>query len=822
MISFLIIYVALLAPTADLPKPAAPAENVLRWEVRKTSADDLPASAAAAASAPKPAASTGTGSSVLRTSPPAESRTAPLAAPEDDLSATDFDFLAPAVSAPATPARTGTAPVPAVSGGGTSAAGGLYGIPDSLSDPDDEDILNARPTRPATGGAYGGPSAGTTPASSLLDMPELNDLEPELEPFSPTTIPNALPSAGIPAATPSVIKPAVPAITSPAVTKPTVPAVTAPPASENRKMIASLRELPESTLENVTEISLADFLDRLSPADADVRKGVHAYWEISRHAANYLFWQQHLTFLQELSANSGEAVRLQTAIIAARAAAAESLAALRTETVRLGEIGGFTREIWPADIPHTGAYNTRYDEIAEQDGGSPELALRNRIVGLRYEQWMASAAAYRAAENVFQELRGRKVILTETHLGELLQAAESVRRQRERMFTALIQYNIDVLDYVLEVSGKRGGSLAPLLVVGSAKTGTPTPAEPRYAVPETGGALPAPKLQEKPSVTEAAPPTVSDYGYGNFGDEDESTEDIFSPSGISPGFLEYDTDDDVFLPSTPEAPTPGSDFQPVGGRSGSTGTLTSPPPNAGSRRSDEKSVFRTVAYSRTENTEVSLEKVLKRVYVSERETAAKYYWSYAVLQAQRLVLAHQLRLLAEQRPANDFRFTEAVQALTAEEKSYEAESCRIMIGLSRLGALNSDEIASFPTFTTLPNSGVTQLPLDEFPPGSPRHDRAVHLARHLEFCVGLLSEADKDMDTLLPFIGPASDEFPVPESVTRDFVTFSAILENARAASASYLRLIYTVNSALVSITFAGNSAEALSPAELAKRLGGA
>ncbi|MDO4551324.1 MAG: hypothetical protein Q4C96_08755 [Planctomycetia bacterium] len=685
-------------------------------------------------------------------------------------------------------------------------------------------------------------------------------------------------------------------------------------SSVNKDLVTFFTQVPEEALGDLkTRLTLGEFLERLPADNASVRRGVQAYWEHIQDGANYIFWKKQSEIVQNLAVSTSENQLQNTAAAATKASMEESLAAFRSGTVILGEIGGFPREVFGTDIPHTGKYDTRYEDFVEIGQGTRRLAFLNRMVHLRYEQWNASASAYRAAEYVLQEQKNQKASLK-----EILPSLSVMQQKHEAMFHSLIQYNMAILDYALEVSYKRGKNLAPLLVVQessvqpSAHPSSDVPVNQSdrtsqetfqtdlpqekdilqqnsdFQAPETHTSVPVPSLPETVSEDEHSINNESPL-------QDNSILETDNP-GMIPIY-----DGALPDPVLQETPPPSSEFQPVGGERGSISTLPSAPagndaslsaPNSKSsdgvsfpRPQDSGMIFHndknflrpfpereffnraendfiskiytshalsdrkvsdflfSVSFSRTsdlrtseknvtETMKFSLADVFSQINPSEREMGAKLYWRYSVLQTQRMVLQYQLALLENIRQKllqntqlttegvkiSGLRLTAAAQTLIAQQKSLEADSWQILMTLSRMGIF-PDEITDLPVATTLPNSGTYSLHLDKMPPGSDAHIHALRRARHLDFCVNILHEMEKNMESLLPFTGPSDISSSSIPDQNMDLPSYLLSLENARTAMTVYLRLIYTVNSTLVSCTFTDNAATLLPPGELVKRL---
>ncbi len=870
-------------PTMNYAQPSLPAPGTPRT-VKKEAPKSSPHRVEKPGVTDTPAAAV-PGAGVTRTGTPPAAVAAPGAG------ATRAVTPPAAVTAPGTGAtRTGTAPaVTAPGAGGTrSAAPGAGTVdartPTGLSDYDDlgdDDPLS---------GFSGGLPPMTVPGGA---MPAVDDLDDEILPHGlPAVTDDGLGGPGgvlSPGATrvdtpfgaeaPGGVR--APAFSDERASVPDrLPAADAKtPATKTpeelaaqsavaRELLSRLTAVPASTLENVEQISLEEFLGRISGGDDALRAAVRAYWEAADSAGAYAYWKNQVDFLnKQASGARGVSADMRAAQSAAQTAMNDALATLRANAVRLGEMAGYSREIWPADMPHAGAYNTQYEKMAEQGDGSPRLEMLNRIVDLRWQQWNAAGAAYRAAEYVRQEVAKTGVP------GEILQASWAVEQRREMLFKSLIQYNMDILDYVLAVSGKRGSALAPLLVVAKKPEAASPDTAPAFA-PEGGRETPradsgrpaappesvlAPGSAVRPGAGVVTPPRLPTEN-GTLPADDYLPADEMDDPGFS---------GDMYLmpgagmPPLEETPPHGRSFERIGGETGSDASLPSVAPDpvvpGGRPRSSLKPVLPAegasaktgeIPYTSAKiplsasleslnsgktppGKALSLEDVFRRVSVSQREQAAKDYWRYSVLQAQLVVLNYQADILASlgrdqlQNPTtaadtlSGLRLTAAVETLNAQRLGLEADAFRVLMRLDRAGALAPGQRTALPMAVSRPNTGKYDLRLDTLAPGSAYHDRALQLARHLEFCVALCAEADKKLEDLGQLVPPGADDGLPPTVAQKDFPAFFTALENARTATGNYLRLVYTLNSALVSGTFMNASVAQLPATELSRRLCG-
>ncbi|MDO4571462.1 MAG: hypothetical protein Q4D38_13845, partial [Planctomycetia bacterium] len=350
--------------------------------------------------------------------------------------------------------------------------------------------------------------------------------------------------------------------------------VASPPIpSASRKLLAQLIELPPETLEGVERLTLQQYLSspRFLGNESLLRAGLDYYWKSSKAASDYVYWTKRVNLLKALiSKESAPGELLKTALNSAEMNQSCALVAMRAYAVETARQGGFAHEIWPQTPPHAGSYHTNYqhsDAYANTD-----LAYMDQIITLRYEQISRAAAAYRSAEYLLQEIASHG-----SSPSEILSALDEMNLRRNYFMGSVLEYNEEILDYVLRVSSRRGAELARYLAVSDpmiseeefsppvtppvtvdevrrAEASTPT-----YVSP--GGTLAPPVLPETPppSADETSPYLPNTEFEGTF-----SAPEPAPPIEI-PGTLE-------------ETPPSGSGFTPIGGATGSTSTLPVVPP----------------------------------------------------------------------------------------------------------------------------------------------------------------------------------------------------------------------------------------------------
>ncbi|HEY5315106.1 MAG TPA: hypothetical protein VIK18_21420, partial [Pirellulales bacterium] len=119
----------------------------------------------------------------------------------------------------------------------------------------------------------------------------------------------------------------------------------------------------------------------------------------------------------------------------------------------------------PADKPHVGTYNTRFDQIYAAAAAPPAARFADRTLELRHSQIDQRAAVVRASEDVL-EVEQEFYSQGTTDLATLMSAVDNWAQQRRAFLAAVVQYNAQIADYALHVprGSLAADSLAGLLI----------------------------------------------------------------------------------------------------------------------------------------------------------------------------------------------------------------------------------------------------------------------------------------------------------------------------------------------------------------------
>lgn len=198
---------------------------------------------------------------------------------------------------------------------------------------------------------------------------------------------------------------------------------------------------------------------------------ITAYWDLCSTVADYYLGLREAAELRNLrsrvpklsdplrQAESDLSVRLGTSLRAARA----------SQKRLAGVIGGAT--ILPADLPHCGAYETRYAQLFASRGSSEAREL-HELLPLRYAELQKAADAVLRAEKWVQQIDGRSgpnsdrtAVLRSLELLALnrrafVQIARDYNRRISRYTELSTPGNIDDGRLVAMLIGRQGGVIA--------------------------------------------------------------------------------------------------------------------------------------------------------------------------------------------------------------------------------------------------------------------------------------------------------------------------------------------------------------------------
>lgn len=203
---------------------------------------------------------------------------------------------------------------------------------------------------------------------------------------------------------------------------------------------------------------LADLISRLTDRRQQI-EATQIYWKLSAAVAEYRVCSESVAGMQQLQGGEGAERLPGDEIVAARLAAAEARlreaeADVLADQYLLADLTRWTNANalpLPADLPHVGPYDTKFQEIYGGRAPPPRAYLIDRSLPLRLRsvemRAAAVAAASHAVEGDFDAYQRQQLEQTVV----LDSIAELARQQRE-FLRAVRDYNRDIAEYALSVA----------------------------------------------------------------------------------------------------------------------------------------------------------------------------------------------------------------------------------------------------------------------------------------------------------------------------------------------------------------------------------
>lgn len=207
---------------------------------------------------------------------------------------------------------------------------------------------------------------------------------------------------------------------------------------------------------------LAELISRLIDRRQQI-EATQVYWQLSAAVAEYRVCSECIAGLQQLLPPEGAPPSPGDAIIAARLAAAEARlreaeAQVLAEQYLLADLTRWTAPgatpnalPLPADLPHVGAYDTKFQEIYGGRVAPPRAYLLDRSLPLRLRSLEMRAAAVTAATHAVEadfDAFGKQQLDQVVVLDSIAELA----RQQRAFLVSVRDYNRDIAEYALSVA----------------------------------------------------------------------------------------------------------------------------------------------------------------------------------------------------------------------------------------------------------------------------------------------------------------------------------------------------------------------------------
>jgi len=222
--------------------------------------------------------------------------------------------------------------------------------------------------------------------------------------------------------------------------------------------------------------SLVALLERAAGTRTEVAATV-AYWKLAAAAAEVTQRQREHHRLRALTEQAQADPALAQATAEALLAYREARLHVRLAQLELAQFVRLApREALPlpADLPLTGVYRTRFEEIFRQRIPPKSAIVMQQTIPLRFEVLQLRTRAVRAAQD---DLEALVELVPQGHAGwaNLLAAERELGRQQRALLEAVQQYNEDIATYALPLAGESAPAelLASMLIKPGPRTGAP-------------------------------------------------------------------------------------------------------------------------------------------------------------------------------------------------------------------------------------------------------------------------------------------------------------------------------------------------------------
>jgi len=194
-------------------------------------------------------------------------------------------------------------------------------------------------------------------------------------------------------------------------------------------------------------LSLTEAVEGASSRSEQTRR-VEAYWDLSEATANYYLALREMIALQTMQRGitrpSAQWEQSRRSLSQREKVARESA---ETAQVRLQRMLGQTAGPLPlaSDLPHCGAYDTRYDEIFSGRRPAPEAQQLNELLPLAHQEIRNQATQVVAAHEWRETVSQRRDPQTDGR--GLLKAHELLSLNRQTFIQSLRRYNVNIARY---------------------------------------------------------------------------------------------------------------------------------------------------------------------------------------------------------------------------------------------------------------------------------------------------------------------------------------------------------------------------------------
>ena len=194
-------------------------------------------------------------------------------------------------------------------------------------------------------------------------------------------------------------------------------------------------------------------VEALSYANTPQRqlKVIHAYWYLVSSVARYNLECRLVRRLEDLGSSAADGATMQTSLASAAATREEARCVAITAQHALAEaamLGVGDSLPLPADLPHVGAYRTRFAQIFSVKPAPPRMRLIDRALPIHCKAINARALAIMAADKSLQAAMADRGAGRGDFEGVVSRIAQ-LNRQHLALVDAVCNYNHEIVEYAV-------------------------------------------------------------------------------------------------------------------------------------------------------------------------------------------------------------------------------------------------------------------------------------------------------------------------------------------------------------------------------------
>lgn len=245
-----------------------------------------------------------------------------------------------------------------------------------------------------------------------------------------------------------LLQPATPLVSPPVAA--TVRPLAKPPATPPALIAAAL---DNRDVENRLTGRGMTLVEALSYANSPQRQldVIHAYWHLVSSVASYNLECRLLRKMEDLRGSAADSAAIQTALASSSAAREEARCVAISAQHSLAEAAMSAVDDslpLPTNVPHVGAYRTRFAEIFSARPAPPRLILIDRTLPIHCKAIDARARAIAAAEKSLQ-VATADFAAGRCDLQRVVSCIAKLNRQHLALVDTVCNYNHEIVEYAV-------------------------------------------------------------------------------------------------------------------------------------------------------------------------------------------------------------------------------------------------------------------------------------------------------------------------------------------------------------------------------------